>query len=737
MNRVHPEATVPERRFVDANIELRQEQDGESSPTVRRLVGYAAVFDRPALIGSGPSRFLERVARGAFAKTIQEADIRLLVNHDPNHVLARTRSGTLRLSEDEIGLRVEAELDTANDPEAAMWARRVERGDITQMSFGFEVIQERWDLEADPPERTLLEVRLWDVSLVTFPAYVDTVAHVRMDERVRQALESRGVVPADVSDRTAPEDTPWSAPTLSDFTDGTWEELSDAQKRRIAGHFAWAPEVPPERFTDLKLPHHRPEDGAVVWRGVAAAMAALLGARGGVSIPSQDRRRVYNHLAAHYRQFDREPPEFSEASWFPAPRAGEEPPEAARRLRLVRVRSRFWGSTEYDERSSTVEIRELYERAQSIYREMRAILDAAEEEGRDLTAEELERYDRLEGELERVIEQRQALEKASRYERLLEESKPVVEADEEQRAFRAYLRYGASALSETERRALGVGTDTLGGYLVPDTMARDLVRVIDRFSAMRQVVTPVVTQSGEDLLIPVSDDTANVGTIVAENTQVAEQDTTFDQKRLVAYKYASKLVKVSLELLTDAAYPVEQRLFELLGERIGRAIEQHYIAGTGTNQPQGITNAPVGKTTAANNAITYDELVDFVHSLDPAYRANAVIILHDSTVKAIRKLKDSSGQPLWQPSMRDEAPGTILGYRYVTSPYMPEMASQAVVAAIGDFRAGYIIRDVRGIELVRSDRALIDYYQIHFNAWFRTGGLIQNTKAIRTLKMAL
>jgi len=125
----------------------------------------------------------------------------------------------------------------------------------------------------------------------------------------------RGVVPEDVSRETAPEDTPWEAPTLSDFTDESWDDLSEAERRRIAGHFAWAASMPPERFGDLKLPHHRPRDGAVVWRGVAAAMAALLGARGGVDIPDEDVPRVYRHLASHYRQFDREPPPLERAAF--------------------------------------------------------------------------------------------------------------------------------------------------------------------------------------------------------------------------------------------------------------------------------------------------------------------------------------------------------------------------------------------------------------------------------------
>lgn len=124
-------------------------------------------------------------------------------------------------------------------------------------------------------------------------------------------------VPRDVSRDLADRDETWQAPTLSDFTDRAWEELSDAEKRRIAGHFAWMPDSPPERFTDLKLPHHRPSDGRVVWRGVVAAMAALLGARGGVEIPDSERRAVYEHLASHYRQYGEEPPDFREITFDP------------------------------------------------------------------------------------------------------------------------------------------------------------------------------------------------------------------------------------------------------------------------------------------------------------------------------------------------------------------------------------------------------------------------------------
>jgi ATP-dependent protease ClpP protease subunit len=113
-----------------------------------------------------------------------------------------------------------------------------------------------------------------------------------------------GVVPNDVSRKKAPEDEPWKAPNLEDFTDKRWDELSNEEKRRIAGHYAWAPKMPPERFSDLKLPHHRPSDGAIVWEGVVKAGQRL----SQTDIPDEDIEKVKDHLGDHYRQFGRTPP---------------------------------------------------------------------------------------------------------------------------------------------------------------------------------------------------------------------------------------------------------------------------------------------------------------------------------------------------------------------------------------------------------------------------------------------
>lgn len=143
---------------------------------IRTLAGYAAVFNSLSVELWG---FRERIATGAFADTLGD-DVRALWNHDTNHVLGRTANGTLRLAEDEIGLRIE--IDPPRSPMADSFVASVERGDVNQMSFAFRALDEKWD-EDDEGQliRTLTRVKLYEVSPVTFPAYPATTISARSD----------------------------------------------------------------------------------------------------------------------------------------------------------------------------------------------------------------------------------------------------------------------------------------------------------------------------------------------------------------------------------------------------------------------------------------------------------------------------------------------------------------------------------------------------------------------------
>ncbi len=161
-------------------VELRVQKSDNQPPVIR---GYAAVFDS---LSDELYGFREKVAQGAFTKTLKKADVRALFNHDPNYVLGRNKAGTLTLGEEEKGLAFEVE------PPDTQWARdlmvSMERGDISQCSFGFRTVKDQWD-ETDPKNviRTLLEVELFDVSVVTYPAYPKTDAQVRSAKDIYDA----------------------------------------------------------------------------------------------------------------------------------------------------------------------------------------------------------------------------------------------------------------------------------------------------------------------------------------------------------------------------------------------------------------------------------------------------------------------------------------------------------------------------------------------------------------------
>jgi HK97 family phage major capsid protein len=203
--------------------------------------------------------------------------------------------------------------------------------------------------------------------------------------------------------------------------------------------------------------------------------------------------------------------------------------------------------------------------------------------------------------------------------------------------------------------------------------------------------------------------------------------------------YTSKLVRVSLQLLQDSAFDMESWLARKLGERIGRAQNAHFTTGTGTAQPEGVqTNATIGKTgtTGQTTSVTYDDLIDLIHSVDPAYRSSgrARFMLNDATLGAARKLKDSQNRPLWEPSVQVGVPDSLLGYGYTINQDMPVMAADAKSILFGDFFAGYLIRDVRDVQLLRLAERYADYLQVGFLAFSRADGAPQDAAAIRAYR---
>jgi HK97 family phage major capsid protein len=403
---------------------------------------------------------------------------------------------------------------------------------------------------------------------------------------------------------------------------------------------------------------------------------------------------------------------------------------------------------------------QLREQRANIWDQMKEVMELAEREGRDLTAEEREKYDRAESDLDRLgadIERQERHEgRAAQLERV---DRTGVVPPQRGNAEDADKRYGAAfgawvrsiggtsdleaddrlvlrnrGLDQQELRALGVGTNTAGGYAVPAGFRNELIAQMAAFGGMLDLAQVIRTDSGGTLPWPTMNDTGNKGRILAENTVMTQTDVVFGQANLDAYMYSSDLVLVSFQLLNDSAVDVEAVLRGVLAERIGRIWNEHFVTGTGTSQPDGIvTGAPIGKTGAAGQvtAITFDDVLDLVHSVDPAYRGNARFLLSDAALKMVRRLKDADGRPLWEPSIQAGEAQSLLGYPVSINQAVPAPAASAKSVLFGDIRAAYVIRIVNDVTLIRFNERYADALQVGFSAFARADGTLQQAAAVR------
>lgn len=280
--------------------------------------------------------------------------------------------------------------------------------------------------------------------------------------------------------------------------------------------------------------------------------------------------------------------------------------------------------------------------------------------------------------------------------------------------------------------ALQIGTDTEGGYLVPDEFERTLVSGLSENNIMRTIAHVIQTTSG-DRKIPV---VASHGSAswVDEEGAYNESDEAFGQVSIGAHKLGT-MIKVSEELLNDSIFDIQSYLADQFARRIGNAEEEAFINGNGVSKPTGfLVNAEVGVTATEATGFTADELIDLYHSLSVAYRGKAVWMLNDSTIQFIRKLKDNNGQYLWQPGLVAGAPDTILGRPVMVSRYMPSIAADAKAIAFGDF-SYYWIADRQGRSFRRLDELFAPTGQVGFRGSQRVDGKLILPEAVKVLKL--
>jgi HK97 family phage major capsid protein len=272
-------------------------------------------------------------------------------------------------------------------------------------------------------------------------------------------------------------------------------------------------------------------------------------------------------------------------------------------------------------------------------------------------------------------------------------------------------------------------TTTTGGYTVADAMMQALEVALLRYGAMRQVATVIRTATGGPLPFPTANDTSNKGRLLAENTGATETEMTFGQLVIDAYKYSSDYVLASVEFLQDSSIDVNGFLGNALGTRIGRLQNDHFTTGTGSSQPNGIVTAGTSSsvTFSGTATVTYDNIVDLIHSIDPEYRVNGRFMFHDGALKMLKKIKvlqysgDTIGVPLWQPSLVAGQPDLIHGYPYVVNQSMTTPATGVKSILFGDF-SKYIIRDVREVELLRLNERFAEQHSVAFLAFARADG---------------
>jgi len=391
-------------------------------------------------------------------------------------------------------------------------------------------------------------------------------------------------------------------------------------------------------------------------------------------------------------------------------------------------------------------VTELKQLRAKLIKEMRDILDVASAEGRNLSAEETQKYDRIEADVDGFTATVDRQEKQTRAEASIKDdvgearstSRAMTKqdracSDEYRNAFNKYMRYGSNSLVGEEARTLTEGTDSEGGYLTETELSRVLVQTIKDANIMRQLSTVVTTTSDRNISVV---DTVGAAEWVAESGSTSPVDTVFSQTSLGAFKCAT-LILVSEELLNDSVFNLTSFIGEIFGRRLGELEEEAMIKGSGSGQPTGAVNgASAGHTLATLNTWTADDLLDFQYSLKRQYRRNGSFIFNDASIKDIRKLQDANDHFIWQPSLTAAEPDRLLGNPIYSSYDMavPSDDPSSKVGLFGDFKRAYYIADRGGTSFQRlNELYAVSAGAVGFRSYRRVDGKVVLPEAMKLM----
>lgn len=403
----------------------------------------------------------------------------------------------------------------------------------------------------------------------------------------------------------------------------------------------------------------------------------------------------------------------------------------------------------------------LQDRRQQVWEAAKGVADKAAEEHRNMTGEEERQWDEATAELDALDKRIQAIlageqrakDAGDAMDRLA--GRPTERAaggqagrsaEQESEELRKFLRgetrvYELALPNAVERRSLLDSNTPL-----PTSFVGQLYKYLVDTSSIRQANPTVFsTSSGENLVVPRSTAEGSA-TWTGEGASLTASDPTLSSVTLSAYK-VGKLIQISTELLADEGFDVTGFMAEHAGRNIGIAVDTAYVTGTGTNQPTGFVGAATVALTAVTGtgsttglptsgaSIGADVLIDLYHSVIPQYRPRASFIMNDSTIKVVRKLKDTTGQYIWQPALVAGQPDTVLGRPVYADPNMAAIGVSTKPIAFGDF-SGYFIRDVTPIRFERSDDFAFGTDLVSFRALYRTDGQLADTNAVKTYRTA-
>ena len=394
------------------------------------------------------------------------------------------------------------------------------------------------------------------------------------------------------------------------------------------------------------------------------------------------------------------------------------------------------------------QILDMREKRVSLWNAAKAFLDSRRAEDGTLSLEDAATYEKMEADVVRMGKEVDRLERqevldlefdrptsrplTSAPETLNSKTKVGRASDEYKTAFWRSMR--DKTVSFEVLNALQIGSDSEGGHLVPDEYERTLIEALQEQNIFRNFAHLIRTSSG-DRKIPV---VTSKGTAswIEEEAPYDESDDAFGAASIGAYKLAT-MIKVSDELLNDSVFDIAGYIAKEFARRIGAAEEEAFIAGNGTGKPTGLLHATLGAqlgvTTASATAVTFDEVMDLFYSLRSPYRRQAVFLMNDSTVKALRKLKNGAGDYIWQPSITAGTPDKILNCPVYTSAFVPAIASAAKTILFGDMEY-YWIADREGRKFKRLNELYAPTGQVGFLASQRVDGKLILPEAVKVLQ---